>query len=95
MTPTLPPDLKVIEIETTPNPNALKFNLNSRITAQTESYLNAEMAVGQDVLAEAMFAIKGVTSVMFCQNFVTVNKRAETRWGGIKTKVIRLLENPK
>lgn len=87
------PPRKVVEIETTPNPNALKFNLNGEISADTRSFLRAEDASGVDALAEALFAIPGVTGVMFCQDFVTVNKAAEMQWGGVKTKVIRLLEN--
>ncbi len=89
---TTPPPRKVIEIETTPNPNALKFNLNGQISAETRSFLRAEDADGVDELAKALFAIPGVTGVMFCQDFVTVNKQTEIKWGGVKTKVIRLLE---
>ncbi len=83
---------KVVEIETTPNPNALKFNLDGVIVDETRSYLRVEQALGVDPLAEAIFALEGVTGVMFCRDFVTVNKDAGVKWGSLRRKIVRLIE---
>jgi len=78
---------QVVDIEETPNPNAAKFNLDGRISRETESFLRPEDAAGRDALAEALFAIPGVTGVMFCRDFVTINKTANAKWAKITAKV--------
>ena len=77
-------------IESTPNPNAIKCVLDRPISAGTRSFLDREMAVG-DPLALRLFAITGVTCVMFCGRFVTVNKAPDAGWGPIKRAIHRAL----
>jgi len=85
---------KVIEIERTPNPNAMKFNLDGLISEETRSFLRAEDTAGSggSGLASSLFAIGGVSGVMFCRDFVTVNKEADVKWSSLKMKVVKLLE---
>lgn len=72
----------------------MKFNLDGVISEQTRSFLRAEDAAGPagDGLASSLFAIKGVSGVMFCRDFVTVCKDAGVNWASLKMKVVRLLE---
>ena len=81
----------VREIQSTPNPNAVKFVLDRLIADPPESFLNAEAAEGHPV-AKAIFAIPGVVSVLLLGDFVTVNKTPATKWPGLKAKVRRVLE---
>ena len=83
---------KVVDIESTPNPNALKFNLDGVIAEETRSYLRVEQAIGVDPLAEGIFALGGVTGVMFCGDFVTVNKEAGVKWPTLRKKIVQLIE---
>ncbi|MFG0329942.1 MAG: NifU N-terminal domain-containing protein [Phycisphaerales bacterium] len=76
----------VVEFEPTPNPNALKCRLDRRICAGTRSYLRPELGA-DDPVAGPLFAIDGVTAVMLCQDFVTVNKAPDAKWAAIKRRV--------
>ncbi len=80
----------IIDIENTPNPNALKFNLDKPISRGTLSYLDAGSGSSHPIAA-ALFAIDGVVTLMFRGDFVTVNKAADADWGPIKAKVRRAL----
>lgn len=80
----------IVDIENTPNPNALKFNLDQPISRGTLSYLNPASASGHPI-ATALFAITGVVTLMFRGDFVTVNKAADADWGPIKAKVRQAL----
>ncbi len=81
---------RIVDIESTPNPNALKFNLDQPISRGTLSFIRPPDAQ-QDPIAAALFSIDGVVSLMFRGDFVTVNKRADADWGPIKAKVRKAL----
>lgn len=81
---------RIIDIETMPNPNALKFNLDRPISRGTLSFVQP-LDAGQNPIAASLFAIEGVVSLMFRDDFVTVNKRADADWGPIKATVRRAL----
>jgi hypothetical protein len=70
---------------TTPNPDAMKFTLD---TVLTESFnaTSAEAASGNQ-FAEAVFAIEGVVAVFGVNDFVTVSRRPGTDWEPIVAAV--------
>jgi hypothetical protein len=80
----------VREIQPTPNPNAVKFVLDRPITDGPVSFLSAEQAVSHPI-AQQLFAIPGVTSLLLLGDFVTVNKDAAASWATIKRKVKQVL----
>lgn len=80
----------VREIESTPNPNALKFVLNRPIIDRPMSYLNPE-AGQDDPLAARLFAIEGVASLLFLNDFITVNKHPDAKWEPIRRAVRQVL----
>ena len=82
----------VIEIQSTPNPNARKFILSGIIAPQPLSFLNSEAAQKHPV-AQQLFFIKGVTSVLLLGDFVTVNKEPGAKWPSIVKRVQKLLED--
>ncbi|HLL87859.1 MAG TPA: NifU N-terminal domain-containing protein [Tepidisphaeraceae bacterium] len=81
---------KVTEVQPTPNPNAMKLVLDRRITEQPASFFNAGQAVGHP-LAERLFKISGVSSLLLLGDFVTVNKRPEASWTSIAARVKQAL----
>ncbi len=81
---------RVIEIQPTPNPNALKFVLDQVIAIEPRSYFFPAAAV-DDPLGRRIFEIPGVRSLLFLSDFVTVNKSSEARWADIKKAVRRVL----
>ena len=81
---------RVISVEPTPNPNALKFLLDGRISDKPVSFFSPEAGKGH-ALAEKLFAIQGVTSLLLLDDFVTVNKQAAAAWKSITPEVKRVL----
>ncbi|MEY2714762.1 MAG: hypothetical protein RIT24_1105 [Planctomycetota bacterium] len=86
--------MKVNNILPTPNPNAFKFVVDQPLarSGQTRSYSKPEEA-RNDVLAIGLFAVPGVETLFFCENFVTVSMTAKADWRGVAEQVTRLLES--
>ena len=77
-----------IQTEATPNPATLKF-LPGRVVmaAGTADFPNAGSA-SRSPLAQALFAIGGVTGIFFGSDFVTVTKAADHDWHVMKPVVL-------
>ena len=82
----------VLEAQPTPNPNAIKLVLDRPIAAQPMSFLSPEAGAGHP-LAERLFAIKGVASLLFLNDFVTINKSPNAKWADIRDKAVRILKS--
>jgi Fe-S cluster biogenesis protein NfuA len=85
--------MNVTSIQPTPNPNAFKFLCDRPLVQRglTRSYGAPEDA-RTDVLAQAMFAIPGVETLFFCENFATVSMTPQADWRQVAEQVTRLLE---
>lgn len=86
--------MKVESIQPTPNPNAFKFLVDRPLVegGQTLSYARPEEA-RTDVLAQGLFAVPGVDTLFFCENFVTVSMTAQADWRAVAEQVTALLES--
>lgn len=86
--------MKVTSIQPTPNPNAFKFLVDQPLakSGATQAYSKPEQA-RNDVLAQGMFAIPGVETLFFCDNFVTVSMTTQADWRAVAEQVTRLLES--
>lgn len=84
---------RVLDVQQTPNPNAMKFILDRPCTDQTLSFLKPEQATGH-TLAERLFAVRGVSSLMLLGDFITVNKTASASWSRIRPAVEAALAGP-
>lgn len=82
---------KVVEVQMTPNPNALKYVLDGEISPKPASFFRAEQAAGH-ALAEQLFQIAGVSGVLILKDFVTISKQADAPWRNITPKVKKLLQ---
>lgn len=80
----------VTEIQSTPNPNAVKFVLDRPISDGPVSFLEAAQARDHPI-AQRLFAIPGVSSLLMLGDFVTVNKVAGASWPPIKRAVQKVL----
>ena len=84
-----------IDIEGTPNPNSAKFVLNRTLTDETRSYFNSGMVTESDKVADVakqLFAIPGVRTLMFLNDFITVSKEGNADWNMIAEKTQEILE---
>jgi NFU1 iron-sulfur cluster scaffold homolog, mitochondrial len=77
-----------IQTETTPNPAVLKFLPGREILAEgTREFRDAGEAAASP-LAEALFAVPGVTRVFFAGEFVSVSKDDERDWSYMKAPIL-------
>ncbi|MGH8711162.1 MAG: NifU N-terminal domain-containing protein, partial [Burkholderiales bacterium] len=71
---------KISEVESTPNPNAMKFILKEPLTyGVTRSYDSAAHAK-DDPLASELFMIPHVTNVFYVDRWITVTQDGEANW---------------
>lgn len=84
---------RVLNIEPTPNPDALKFLVSQRLLdSGVRSFREFSEAVG-DPLGSALFSLGHVTSVFYMDRFVTVNKEAGTNWTSLIDPICEVLED--
>jgi hypothetical protein len=69
-----------VEVQPTPNVNALKFVVNRRVTeGRSQTFRSADEAGGH-ALATRLFAIPGVVQVFLLNDFVTVTRDPARPW---------------
>ena len=86
---------KVINIEPTPNPDALKFLVHPAILkAGSRSFKDFGAAVG-DPLGSCLFGLGKVTSVFYMDRFVTVNKEPSAEWSDLIDPICEAIEELK
>jgi Fe-S cluster biogenesis protein NfuA len=86
---------KVVNIEPTPNPDALKFVVQPPLLRSgARSFRDFSSAVG-DPLGSALFALGNVTSVFYMDRFVTVNKETAAQWSDLIDPVCEVIEELK
>ena len=85
---------KVLEIQPTPNPNAVKLVLDGSVSQQPLSFFN--VAAAKDYpLAVALFAIDGVSSLLLLGDFITINKSPAADWADITLRARAVLAGAK
>jgi len=81
----------LIETETTPNPQTLKFLPGEPVMdAGTRDFATPEEAEASP-LADALFGLGDVTGVFFGRDFVSVTAAAGTDWRDLKPDVLAVL----
>lgn len=84
--------MKVVKLENTPNPNAIKALLDGRLIASgSRSYDHAAEAAG-DPIATALFAIPDVTAVFLMPTFLTIVKAPAASWDALAQQVCQVVE---
>ena len=77
-----------IDIQPTPNPNALKFVLDTPVKNEGNSSYKTPMECGDNDLAKTLFTIRGVDQIHFFDNVITVTKFGYEEWDAIEPQVI-------
>ena len=78
-----------IDIDRTPNPNALKFTVGTPVGGPT-TYTEANAA--ESPLAETILSIPGVASMFLTADFVTLTKTGDASWDEIQGPAVSALE---
>lgn len=78
-------------IQSTPNPNALKFVLNVPVKSEGKAtYKNAQEAV-HNPMAQALFAVPNVREVYFFDNYITVTQDGNVEWDVIEEQIKNII----
>ena len=84
----------MIQIETTPNPNSLKFLSDKTISAiGTEEFQKDNSKDLSNSFIKELLSFKGVELVLFSENFLSVKKTEDASWNDLKPMVISHLNH--
>ena len=84
----------MIQIETTPNPNSLKFLSEKVISAiGTEEFQKGKSESLTNNFVKELLEFKGVELVLLSKNFLSVKKTDEVSWNDLKPMVISHLNH--
>ncbi|UFU00538.1 NifU N-terminal domain-containing protein [Radiobacillus kanasensis] len=81
-----------VHIETTPNPNALKFTTDSMIFEGNNSVSVMPGQTSEHAILNELMELDGVDNVFGFQNFITVNKQMDADWEGLSANVKEVIE---
>ena len=84
--------MKVENVQPTPNPNAFKFILDGKVVARGVKNYTDPTDATHDPLGTALFAIQGVDTLFFCENFVTLSMVESADWRTVHDAVVKVLE---
>jgi hypothetical protein len=73
----------MIEVQPTPNVNALKFITNRRLTEGRSQTFRTVAEAAASPLAAKLLQIPGVVQVFVLNDFITVTRDPATPWEGI------------
>ena len=84
----------MIQTETTPNPNSLKFLSEKVISAiGTEEFQKEKSKSLQNKFIKELLEFKGVELILLSKNFLSVKKTEEVSWTELKPMVISHLND--
>ena len=84
----------MIQTESTPNPNSLKFLSEKVISAiGTEEFQRAKSKTLNNKFVKELLEFKGVELVLLSKNFLSVKKTEEVTWNELKPMVISHLND--
>ena len=69
-----------IEVQPTPNVNAMKFRLNRRVTEGRSQTFRSKEEATSSPLAAVLLAIPGVVQVFFLNDFITLTRDPGAEW---------------
>ena len=80
-----------IMIQSTPNPNALKFVLNIPVKTEGKVTYKAASECENNPLAKAIFTVPNVKEVYFFDNYITVTQDGNIDWEDIEDQIQRII----
>ena len=76
-----------IKIQSTPNPNALKFIMTVPVIASGNATFKSAAECEKTPLAAQFFGLAGVTEVFFFDNYITVTQDGSADWNTLEGQV--------
>lgn len=82
-----------VNIQPTPNPNALKFILSQKIKGEGKSSYKSPLECKENPLACALFTIRGIDQLHFFENVITVTKFGYEEWEALEMQITDCLND--
>ncbi len=79
-------DALIVDVQPTPNVNALKFVTNRRLTEGRSQTFRAPEEAASSPLAAALLGVPGVVQVFFLNEFITITRDPSVPWESIAPK---------
>lgn len=80
-----------VDVEWTPNPNALKFVTSLPVKNEGNSTYRSPVECGENLLALELFKVRGVDQVHCYDNVITITKFSYQDWEFVESEVIKLI----
>ena len=80
-----------IQTEDTPNPNSLKFILETQVSQNVGISFEKDAKDTYNDFAKSIFDIKNIVRVFLLDNFITITKTEDGDWNTIKPQVLSLI----
>ncbi len=77
-----------VQTEPTPNPATLKFLPGKEVMKEGTIFFQSEESASNSPLAQNLFSIKGVESVFFGSDFITITKAESNEWALMKPAIL-------
>ena len=84
--------MKLLSIETTPNPNSMKLNLDERLTKGVAITYTHENKGDGPAYIEKILAIPGVSNVFRVEDFMAIQRKPTAGWEDILSQARAVLE---
>lgn len=81
-----------IDIQPTPNPNALKFILNIPVKNVGNSTYRSPSECGENHLALELFKVRGIDQLHFFENVIAITKFSYEDWDSVEVNVTKVLK---
>jgi Fe-S cluster biogenesis protein NfuA len=81
-----------IDIQPTPNPNALKFILNIPVKLEGNSTYKSPSECGDNLLALELFKVRGIDQLHFFENVIAITKFSYEDWNSVEVGVMKVLK---
>ncbi len=78
-------------IQSTPNPNALKFVLNIPVKTEGKVTYKSEAECTHNPLAAAIFTVPCIVEVYFYDNYITVTQDGNVDWEDIEDQIKKII----
>jgi len=85
--------LKILDVDLTPNPQALKFILSENLLNTETRSFNSKENAAKDPLAKLIFELEGVVSVFYMDKFITLEKQPSASWSKIQKPFTEIIES--
>lgn len=83
--------MKLCSIETTPNPNCMKLNLDEQICAKPVTFTSGGDVANAPEVARQLLVINGIRSVFLANDFITLTRESSADWQPILVEATRLI----